>query len=351
MSNPNLNHNGGPILVDNDDDDRMKYIKWHIRDFLAGVSKLKPDQVGIYAVILNLIYDQMGRLEDNDTLIASHCKCEVRYYRKLRQSLLDAGKIYEADGYLYNNRALAEIAKFCEMTKKKREAAKLREQAKRDAAARAANSPARDAPDALLTRAPYAPDTRAVSTRDAVNTYLTGNENHEKHNKINGSHTTAVVTAVLATSIYTEQETEKEKKESPISPPTGGTLDLLPDEPKQRPPDVISAAFDEFWQAFPAGRRQGKAEAEAIFRKVVLGRHRNPKCKASSSVLIEAAKRLAAARRDPKYDPMPRTWLNQGRWMDDVGPLKNEKAAPQPVMDAYERARAMEEKQEVPWPS
>jgi len=152
-----LSHNQGPPLFDRHPDDHMKYVQWNIRDFLHGVRGMKPDQIGMYSIILLLIYDSMGMLRDDDRYIAGHLQLDIRYYRKLRQQLIDAGKIYEADGYLYNNRALSEIAKFCESSKRSRDAAILREAKKRAAGnADERASGAREAPDARASRAPRA---------------------------------------------------------------------------------------------------------------------------------------------------------------------------------------------------
>ena len=42
---------------DRSPEDRMHYVQWYFRDFLNGVRGLKPDQIGIYSVILPLIFD------------------------------------------------------------------------------------------------------------------------------------------------------------------------------------------------------------------------------------------------------------------------------------------------------
>ncbi len=74
--------------------------------------------------------------------------------------------------------------------------------------------------------------------------------------------------------------------------------------------------FEAFWQAFPKGRKQAKGEAHTTFKKIVAGKHKVGF--ATAAELIEGARRYAATKPDPDYTPMPITWLNQGRWMDDV---------------------------------
>jgi hypothetical protein len=77
--------------------------------------------------------------------------------------------------------------------------------------------------------------------------------------------------------------------------------------------------FDRFWEVFPPGRRQAKGETRDLFNKIVAGMHKNKARRASAAELIAAAERYAATKPDPQYTPAPTTWLNQGRWEDDVG--------------------------------
>jgi hypothetical protein len=80
--------------------------------------------------------------------------------------------------------------------------------------------------------------------------------------------------------------------------------------------DPAELQFEEFWAAFPAGRKRDKGGAHDLFRQIVTGKHK--KRRASAATLIDAAKRYAATKPDPEYTPMPTTWLNGGRWMDDL---------------------------------
>jgi hypothetical protein len=93
-------------------------------------------------------------------------------------------------------------------------------------------------------------------------------------------------------------------------------LDAAPTtEPPAKAGSVVDAAFEDFWKAFPSGRKQDKGNALVVFRKIVAGKHIH---KASAAALIEGARRYAVTKPDPKYTPMPTTWLNGGRWMDDL---------------------------------
>lgn len=80
--------------------------------------------------------------------------------------------------------------------------------------------------------------------------------------------------------------------------------------PNPNPTRARDAAFDAFWSAYP--RKVGKTAARKAFTKVQtdLG---------TLLSAVEAQKRSAQWRKDNgQYIPNPATWLNQGRWEDEV---------------------------------
>ncbi len=200
------NHNQGPPLFDRHPDDRLTYVQWHIRDFLQGVRGMKADQIGIYTIVLLLIYDSMGMLRDDDKFVAGHCQIDVRTYRKIREQLIGIGKVYEADGYLYNNRAQAEIAKFCESARKKRDAALAREEKKRQEAAKRAADEKLNEQSLRTAGAQRAQGVRTACTQLAQTAHTPRSENQENINKNNGAQTRALAEP----STYKEKEKEKE---------------------------------------------------------------------------------------------------------------------------------------------
>lgn len=78
----------------------------------------------------------------------------------------------------------------------------------------------------------------------------------------------------------------------------------------QKPPK--EAAFDLFWHAYP--RKVGKDAARKAFSRV----------KVPVETLLTAIERQKCGRQwqenDGQYIPNPATWLNQGRWEDEVAP-------------------------------
>lgn len=78
----------------------------------------------------------------------------------------------------------------------------------------------------------------------------------------------------------------------------------------------VESEFEIFWAAFPQGRKRGKGDALDAFRKIVTGKHKARK--ATAEAIIDGARRYAASKPDPEYVPLPETWLNGGRWMDEL---------------------------------
>lgn len=120
----------------------------------------------------------------------------------------------------------------------------------------------------------------------------------------------------MATSILLKWKMEVEKEANQNSKNGEPIPDIIPNTiPDDNPPispqrGESSAAFERFWQAYP--RKVGKQAALKAFKKV----------KVSVEILVEAVekqKRSSRWRKDNgQYIPNPATWLNQGRWEDEV---------------------------------
>lgn len=101
----------------------------------------------------------------------------------------------------------------------------------------------------------------------------------------------------------------------------------------------IATAFEEFWQAYP--RKIGKAAAAKKFESLVKKRV------APVDELITGAMRYGAAttNTEPQFICHPTTWLNQGRWSDDLGAMAsrgadNARTTTSDVMDRLARMHA-----------
>lgn len=100
---------------------------------------------------------------------------------------------------------------------------------------------------------------------------------------------------------------------TPVSPAPGKEA-----QPKQSKAD---AEFDRFWSAYP--RKIGKAAAQKAFSRV----------KVPVDVLIAAVERQKESdqwtRDAGRYIPNAATWLNQGRWEDELPGKDNSKPSGQ----------------------
>lgn len=91
---------------------------------------------------------------------------------------------------------------------------------------------------------------------------------------------------------------------------------------RPRPPD----RFEEFYAAYP--RHIGKQAARRAWIKVTSGI-----TAVEPRVIIDGAVAFAAAseRTDPKYIPYPATWLNAGRWDDELEEAEPERRTVDPA--------------------
>jgi uncharacterized protein YdaU (DUF1376 family) len=89
-----------------------------------------------------------------------------------------------------------------------------------------------------------------------------------------------------------QRHTEPEPEENPHSPQGGGDL------------------FDPFWNLYP--RKVGKEAARKAFDKA------SKKAPVSDIMAGLHAQLPAMLATEPRFQPHPATWLNQGRWQDEV---------------------------------
>lgn len=140
---------------------------------------------------------------------------------------------------------------------------------------------------------------------------LTGNYNTSAYDR-----TRWYAFSDMATSILLKGQMEIEKKSNQNSEKGEPIPDIIPytvpnDNPLISPQrGEPSAAFNRFWQAYP--RKVGKQAALKAFKKV----------KVSVEILVEAVEKQKHSSQWKKdngqYIPNPATWLNQGRWEDEV---------------------------------
>lgn len=110
---------------------------------------------------------------------------------------------------------------------------------------------------------------------------------------------------------FVEAPVEPVETETPALVPAVAQADLAPAKAKKH--TGVEADFEEFYAAYP--RHVGKEAARRAFVKAV-------KNKAKASDIVEGARRYAAATAaagtETRFIAHPATWLNAGRWSDDM---------------------------------
>lgn len=87
------------------------WVKWVPSDFINGVFGLSAETIGVYSIILNLIYDGGGPIEDNPAVLARRLSMRPTSLEKRLSELVKARKIVRTDGVISNARAEIEIEK------------------------------------------------------------------------------------------------------------------------------------------------------------------------------------------------------------------------------------------------
>lgn len=117
-----------------------------------------------------------------------------------------------------------------------------------------------------------------------------------------------------------------------LLPSTSNLHTLTPDHPSMAGQNATPLAtkkpkpkrFDEWWSKYP--RKAAKADGEKAYRKAV-------EKGVPEQLLIDKADTFAQAttNTEKRFIPYPSTWLNQGRWDDDMSAYEN--SAPAPIAD------------------
>lgn len=223
-------HNGGPPLSDDFEEDdagdiRMRFVRFHISDFLNGIRKLPLEARGFYVTGLLCMYDNMGTLPTDDRLAALQLNCDLRTYRRLRQVMLDekmfgkrGGHWFDTGEGLSQKRCQDEIAKYCAEFRARSSAATKREDEKR-ARKNAKVASVTDDKDAGKTEQRVDTDP-SKSAHSSVSEHLANQDEtaevSENANENNGP-TTTVLPEVRAQDDHYARATTLEHKHKPES--------------------------------------------------------------------------------------------------------------------------------------
>lgn len=83
------------------------WFKQYPSNYLSGVQRLNLEEIGAYSVVLNLIYDRGGYIQDDPRWISRQCglNCSTRKWNAIRERLLALGKLQVVGDHLTNPRA------------------------------------------------------------------------------------------------------------------------------------------------------------------------------------------------------------------------------------------------------
>ncbi len=87
----------------------LPWVKWFPGDFLNGIAALEPNEIAVYVVVLNRIYDESGPIADDIVAISRRCNMRPSSCQKALNALFEAGKLVLSEGLITNVRAEKEI--------------------------------------------------------------------------------------------------------------------------------------------------------------------------------------------------------------------------------------------------
>ena len=110
----------------------MPWFKFFPKDWLEGTRILTPEQRGIYADCIAILYQTEQPIPICDKRASYRLEISVRLWQSVKRALLDAGKLKETpDGYV-NERVIAELDSRAAQSRAKSESAASRERTKRE---------------------------------------------------------------------------------------------------------------------------------------------------------------------------------------------------------------------------
>lgn len=85
------------------------WVKWYAEKFLQGIMGLSIEEIGVYAIVLNLIYDANAPIKEDIPRLSARCRMRPTSFLKVLESLDALGKVIRVDGLISNPRAEKEL--------------------------------------------------------------------------------------------------------------------------------------------------------------------------------------------------------------------------------------------------
>ena len=267
------------------------FFKMHLLDWEKGTRHLPLELEGGYSRFLNRLYQNGKPLIDDDRRLSVEMNITIRVWKRIKEALVQLGKIIIRNGCLTNKRFEKERAE---------RAATMRKQA---AAAFETHDKRRQNRGLELVHSAKLPESLAETSGK-----LSGNSS-EKVNEING------------VDLIDHMHLKKEEKKIEDSSPNGDSSIAPQIDPaaqagkrkKSEPREEYPNCFQEFWKLYP--RKVGKGEACKQWLKLTM-----PQRKRVWLSLRDHLPALKAQCDDPRgnFCAHPATWLSQKRYDDQV---------------------------------
>lgn len=262
------------------------WVKWYPSDFLHGVTDLEPEEVCVYVIVLNLIYDADGPISLDVARWCKRCNMRAKAFERALHALLNAGKLLQSDDLIYNGRAKNVIEK--------------RQKA-------------------------------SGSAQNSANARWANAKTKPKENK--ATHDANPMRPLCGTDAILEARDEIELVSSDedtrsFEVPDGGeffdfdlpieakAVELKPARPKSTTDTKREAtdAFPKWWMLYP--RKVGKGGALIAYHRA--WKRIGP---GAADILTAGVYQLTneTAGEEKKFIPHATTWLNEERWTDEPG--------------------------------
>jgi uncharacterized protein YdaU (DUF1376 family) len=92
----------------------MRFVQFFPDDWNTGTARLTLEERGAYITLISHLYSYDGILENDDQRNAHLCQCSTRKFRKIKERLLELGKIEVVDNHIINEKATNTLRKASE---------------------------------------------------------------------------------------------------------------------------------------------------------------------------------------------------------------------------------------------
>jgi uncharacterized protein YdaU (DUF1376 family) len=108
------------------------YVQWNLADYIAGTQAMTPEQEGIYMRFLVRLYDRGKPFPDDDRFMSAMMNLDIRRWKRIKNELVEFGKILVKSSGLTNHRFEKERLKRAHELQKQANATRKYWEAKRE---------------------------------------------------------------------------------------------------------------------------------------------------------------------------------------------------------------------------